>query len=86
MRVKNAGRFKWMLLKTTQPVWSTNPGNPFRMRSVYKVVKTGRGGAAQYDGAYENWDLIAEYDDPKLAYAMLELINVSNKPETQDDE
>ncbi len=78
MRAKNAGRWRWMLLKTTRPRWSTNPGNPFRMESVYKVVKTG---APRYDGAYESWELIAEYDDPKLAYAMLELINVSNKPE-----
>jgi hypothetical protein len=80
MRTKNEGRWKWLLLKnrsefppSVPPTWL---GVKSAYYSKYKVVKTG---ASRYDGAYALWETIGEYDDPKVAYAMLELINVSNK-------
>ena len=69
MRKKNAGRWKWLLLKQQPPIWGND--NPYRQEPIYKVVKTG---ASKYDGAYSYWETIAEYDDPETARAVLDVV------------
>ena len=73
MRKKNAGRWKWLLIKQTPPIWDDM--NQYRQEPEYKVVKTG---ASRYDGAYSFWEVIAEYDDPKTARAMPDVVKASN--------
>ncbi len=74
MRKKNAGRWRWLLLRQKEPMlWGFN--NPLRQEATYKVVKTG---ASKYDGAYTFWEILAEYDDPKTAHAMLDVVKASN--------
>ncbi len=75
MRVKNEGRWRWLLLKNRAP----EPFELFGVKHVYhpnyKVIKTG---ASRYDGGYAMWEILGEYDDPKEARAMLALAQASN--------
>lgn len=73
MRKKNAGRWKWLLMKQVGPIWGAE--NQYRQEPEYKVVKTS---ASRYDGGYAYWETIAEFDDPKTARAMLDVVKASN--------
>ncbi len=71
MRKKNAGRWKWLLLRQREPLW-WGPNNPYRHEPEYKVIKTGGGNSS----AYENWETLGEYDDPETARAVLDVVRV----------